>query len=285
MGSQFKHRKKRNSGLIYEFLVRRLSRAMVDKDKMASQKTLEILRKYFADGTVLAEEREVFEVIRKARGLTEAAARRILAEVQKAVRKMDARKIDIKKSNLIKEINYAFGQGFFNEHRVPEYRLLASIQMMVDACRTGGILTESVAEIQLEEGLVQYMTTKGEYSVRQPTQSDVDALVMRMVAKRFEEKYSKSLIPSQKVLLEKYMRSQITGDHESLYKIIDGEIKRVKESLERASIMKEVREDPAMMEKLSEVCERIDKGKSLDETVQDLMLYQKLIEEIESEDA
>ena len=126
----FKHNKKRDTGLVYEFLVRKLSQTMVEKDTSSYQKTMDILRKYYGDGAILAEERELFDVIMNARGLSEVAARRVLGEVQRVAKSMDARKIDIKKSNLIKEINYTFGRDFFSNHRVPTYRLLASIQML-----------------------------------------------------------------------------------------------------------------------------------------------------------
>jgi hypothetical protein len=284
--ASFKHNKKRNTGLVHEFLVRRVSQSMVDGDKGLYQKTMEILRKYYAEGTVLSEERELFDVIRNTRGVTESAARRILGEIQRAAKVQDARKIDIKKSNLLKEVNHAFGPAFFTTHRVPEYRLLASIQMVVDATRAETLITESVAKIQLEEGLIQYMTTKGDYAVKAaPTaKSEVDALVMRMVAKRFEEKYAKALTAPQKVLLEKYIRYQVTGDEQPLRKLVDDESKRVVAVLEKASCMKEVIEDERMTAKLNEARAKFGKDRDLDAAVENLMLYQKLVEEIESDE-
>jgi hypothetical protein len=289
----FKHNKKRNTGLVYEFLVRRLSTAMVEKDKGAYQKTLEILKKYYSEGTILAEERELFDVVKNTRGVTENAARRILAEVQKQAKKMDVKKIDIKKSNLIKDVNYTFGQEFFGEHRIPEYRLLASIQMVIDGCRGDAMLSESVAKIQLEEGLIQYMTTKGDYSVKQPvSKNDIDALVMKMMTKRFEEKYSKSFSASQKQLLEKYIRAQVTGDQSALNKFLDEETVRIGKVLAAASTMKEVIEDPEMAKKLEEarnmylMPEHYSGKRSWEPTkeqlIEEVMLYQKLVEEINS---
>ena len=130
MATTFKHNKKRDTGLVYEFLIRKLSHAMINKNHDATQKTLEITRRYYGDGAPLSEERELFDVIRNARGLSESAARRVLGEIQRAAKEMDVKKIDIKKSNLIKEINYSFGKNFFFDYRIPEYRLLASIQMV-----------------------------------------------------------------------------------------------------------------------------------------------------------
>lgn len=278
----FKHNKKRDCGLVYEFLVRQLSKAVVEKDQKTYKRALEIVNKYYGPGTALAEERELFDVVKSARGLSESSARRVLGEVERHARRMDSKRIDIKKSNLIKEINYTFGQEFFSVHRVPDYRLLASIQMVIDAARTQNRLTESVQKIQLEEGLVRYMMTRGSFSETQAQKSEVDALVMSLVAKRFSEKYAKSLISPQKVLLEKYIRFQVTGDEKPLRVLVEAETQRIAGALERASYMKEVIEDKVMGQKLNEARSYFSKSKDLAQVVEDLMLYQKLVEEIES---
>lgn len=284
MGS-FKHNRKRNSGLVYEFLVRRLGQSLVEHDKKGCARALDIMRRYYSPGAPLAEERELFEVIRNARGLTESAARRIMAQVSAAAVRLDHKKLDIKKSCLIKELNLTFGQGFFAEHRVPEYRLLASIQQVVDACQKQGVLTEDVARIQLEEGLVQYMTTRGSYVKPGPQRSEVDALVMRMAAKRFGEKYSSALIPAQKRLLEKFIRYQATGDSRPLMEFIAAEERRILAAIEKAEAMKEVREDQVMSQRLAEakLGQAVEIG-DIDKRVEVTMLYQKLAGEIESDE-
>lgn len=287
-GSMFNHNRKRDTGLLYEFLVRRLGSSMVDGDKQTYQRTLEILRRYYSEGTILAEERELFEVVRGARGLSESSARAILAEVQRAARKMDARKVDIKKSCLIKEINHAFGRGFYSEHRIPDYRLLASIQMVIDACRKPGALQESVAKIQLEEGLVRYMTSKGSYAPPSPPKTEVDALVMRMAAKRFEERYNQALCPAQKALLERYVRFQVDGKQERLEGYMAEEHGRVRKAMLVARQMDEVRKDPVMLQRLDEAegIARTNEGTSLplDRRVEELLLLQKLAEEVGSDE-
>jgi hypothetical protein len=209
-----------------------------------------------------------------------------MGEIQRHAKGMDAKVIDIKKSNLIKDVNYTFGQGFFSEHRVPEYRLLASIQQVVDAYRGSVALLESVSKIQLEEGLVRYMMTRGDFAEKVAQKSEVDQLVMQMVAKRFNEKYSGSLIGPQKVLLEKYIRFQVTGDERPMSEFIDFESLRISRAMDRAMAMKEVDADPEMRKKLVEAKERFDRPFTgpIEKTVEDVMMYQKLAEEIDSDD-
>lgn len=280
----FNHNKKRNSGLVYEFLVRRLSKAMIEKDDNIYQKTLGIVHKYYLAGAPIAEERELFDVVRNTRGVSENAARRILGEIQRTANRMDVKKIDIKKSNLIKEINHTFGMGFWDEHRIPDYRLLATIQMIIDASRSDQRLTESVQNIQLEEGVVQYMMSTREFSIVSAPKQDIDQLVMAITAKKFQEKYSHSLGDKQKVLLEKFIRFQVTGDDKPLFEHIQNEFKRVENALNKAMSMSEVKDDAVMSEKLNEAYVKFTESgrRTLDEEVERLMLYQTLVEEIES---
>jgi hypothetical protein len=279
----FKHNKKRNAGLVYEFLVRRLSKTMIDKDKDGSQKTLGIVRKYFGEGTVLSEEKELFDVIRNTRGVSEMAARRILGEIQKQAKSLDIKKIDIKKSNLIKEINYGFGQDFWDDHRIPEYRLLATIQMIIDSARIPTQISESVQKIQLEEGLVQYMTSTGDFTVKERNQ-DIDKLVMALTAKKFQEKWTHSLNPAQKVILEKYIRFIATGDEETFRGFLHKRKSDMTASLNKYVSMKEFATDTVMRQKMDEAVTKFNSlpfGAS-DEFVQEMMLFEKLVEEIES---
>jgi hypothetical protein len=285
MAQMFKHRKKRSTGIMYELLVRQLGHGMVENDKDQYNKALMISRKYFAEGTVLAQEKELFDVILSTRGLTENAARRVLLEVRDVSRKIDTKKLEIKKSNLIKEINHSFGNDFYDQ-RIPDYRLLATIQMFLEADRGQQRLTESVQRIHLEEALVRHMTTRESAKTTLEGKGEVDMLVMNMVAKRFNERYSASLLPRQKKLLERYIRATVTGDQKPLVEMINEQSKTISEKINEASSMKEVITDPVMLKKLAEAKERWQTisrpGRSIDELVEEVMLFQKLVEEIES---
>lgn len=282
--STLKHNKKRNTGLVYEFLVRRMTSQMLDQDLQGYKKTLEITKKYFRHGTVLNEEQELFTAIRNTRGVSESVARQILSEARARFRKIDKKMLEIKKSNLIKEANYNFGRDFFSTHRVPEYRLLATIHMFLENDGTTR-LSESVTKYQLAEGLVKFMTSLEPAATPQKQEKDVDGLVVGIAAKKFQEKYGKNLGRDQKELLEKYMLYTVSGDKEKLEKFIIGEQYRVSQQLRNYRNIKEIKEDPVMAERFDEAsrqlrnqCDRLP----LDESVEELMLYYKLVEEIRS---
>lgn len=278
-----KHNKKRNSGLVYEFLVRRLAAQTIGQEKDLARLTMEMIHRYFAPGQPLSQERDLFEAVRGTRGVSAAVARKIVLELQKHARNLPRRKIEIKKNNLIKEINYSFGKDFFSAHRVPDYKLFASIQMLIDG-QAGQPMTESVQRIQLEEFVVSYMMSEDKKPEAQ-NEGKVDSLVCSLAAKKFQERYGGILNRDQKALLERYMKSLMTGDEEHLRRYVEREKVRIQEIMVKARGMKEVREDKIMQDRLEEAKDRFMKIPSnLDEAVEEIMLYHKLTEELLSDE-
>lgn len=285
MPTSFNHNKKRNSGLVYEFLVRRMGLTMIDSDPDAYMRSLSIIKKYYANGTPLSKEKEIFDVIRRNRGLSEQAARQSLKEIKDYVRSLDFKKIDIKKSNLIKEINMTFGKDFFDVHRIPEYRLLASIQMLVDQYKTASnTITESVQKIQLEESVVRFMMSSDSRKPESPRGEKVDSLVASLAMKKFEERYSESMNEDQKKVLRLFMNYSMTGNKQhfqrEMEKDRDSVVKRLTES--RNDIV--FKEDKIMAKKMDEALSiaKSLKDMTADESVQEMLLFHKLLSEIES---
>ena len=101
MSSLFKHNKKRNSGLVFEFLVRQMSSDMLDGNAARYAKAVDITRRYFSEGMILSKEKQLHDVLRNTRGVTESRARRVLAEVMRHSRALDSKTLEIKKNNLI----------------------------------------------------------------------------------------------------------------------------------------------------------------------------------------
>ncbi|MHB8407939.1 MAG: hypothetical protein ACYDHY_07635 [Acidiferrobacterales bacterium] len=285
MSSTFNHNKKRNSGLVFEFLVRQMGAGLIDKDQKVYQESLSLIRKYFGEGTPLGSERLLFEAFRENRGVTEGAAWRVIEEVKRLAKALDHKKIEIKKSNLIKELNHTFGRDFFNRHRIPEYRLLASIQMLIDGCVEAKPLQESVQQIRIEEALVRFMTAPETVQTVSSDEVKVDGLVCALAAKKFQEKYGQALTEGQNRILMGYMRSTITGDKARLAKLLEEQKQEILKSLSESKGLKEFKEDPVMAEKNSQAINRLralDVSSPEEGTVEEVMLFRKLMEEVRS---
>lgn len=284
MASTFKHRKKRNVGLTYEFLVRKLTDQMVSEDS-SGRKTLRILQKHFGSGAPLAKERQLFDIVMSTRGVSEQVARRILSEVRVAAKKSSVKELDFKKSDLLKDVHHVYGQKFFDEYRLPEYRLVASIQLFLDSCRSSGNITENVGRIQLEEGLVSYMTTTGSYAKQWTQDREVDNLVCKLATKKFEERYGSSFNARQKSLLEAYSKCSLTGDHDKVATRLYEDRSRISEILLKHRDAAEISSDKVLMERYEEASRKLewlDVTKANDDAVEEILLYWKLVEEVTS---
>lgn len=286
--SGFRHNKKRNSGLVYEFLVRRLASTVVDKDPESYLKAVSIVKKYFAEGQPLHQEKEIFEVISKSRNLSETSARNLLAEMKRCVQQLNTKKVDIKKSNLIKEINYSFGKDFFDVHRVPEYRFLASVQLLIELYRQEGEsrLSESAEKIQLEESLVKYMMSSPSQTSKQIRGEKVDGLVASLAMKKFEERYSGALCEAQKKTLRKFMNYSMTGNKEQFQREMLEEREGIMKKLQSSRNLKYFADDKVMAERMDEAIGHLSKLDEVtsDSSVQDILLFHRLVQEINSDE-
>ncbi len=88
------HNKKRNTGLLYEFLIKTISQALVDDDKKRSSKALKIVKTHFKPGTELYKEFRLVNSIMKTTVSSEAVASSILNEAKSAARSHDLNALD-----------------------------------------------------------------------------------------------------------------------------------------------------------------------------------------------
>lgn len=279
-----KHRKKRNAGLVYELLIRRMSSQVIGGDRQGLLRVFGIVKKHFSEGSPLSQEKELFDVIRSTRGATSAMANRVLSEVKRRAAAADLRVLEERKGDLIRDVNHTLGKGFYSEHRIPDYRLFASVQMIIDGARSAGSLTEDVDRIRLEEAVVKFMTTTDAQLPELLPEEKVDDVVLEIAVKKFEDAYGSSLCDPQKALLRRYIDSLSSGG-DGLQKALVAEEARVSRRLDEALKTGEFSEDKVMVERLNEANKRLKTVSQMgdDERVQEVMLFQRLVYEMENE--
>ena len=80
------HNKKRNVGVVYELLLRRVSECLVNENTKDAQITLDILSKKFKKGTALYKEFRLFRALAKSQASDSDIAKAILCEAKSAAR-------------------------------------------------------------------------------------------------------------------------------------------------------------------------------------------------------
>lgn len=275
-----KHNKKRNSGLMYEFLIRRLGNCMLENNKDEQLKITKILRKYFSVGQPLAEEYKIFDTIINNRGVDSTLARKILEHIRQHA--ISVRNLDVKKSNFIKEVHHIFGKNFFDD-RIPDYRLYASICTLLENYKIKeNKLDSSVERSYLEESLIKYMTNVPQIKENK-LEKDINNTTVRLVIDRFKDKY-KSLNESQKKILRQFINCLLAGN-KGLDNIILSEKKSLLKKFDNHDNLF-FKNDVIMLEKFNKTIERlrnlqITSNKS--KLIEELLLYHELAQELSDE--
>ena len=107
------HNKKRNVGIIYEFLLRNISDSLISGDKSSAQNALKIIEKRFDKDTELYKEFRLFNALAKSTVSDSAVAAAILTEAKHAARRCDTAALDKEKSLLIRDINHKLSDSSF----------------------------------------------------------------------------------------------------------------------------------------------------------------------------
>lgn len=279
-----KHNKRRNSLLIYEFLVRTISKSIIDDDKKKSSAALKILKRHFKPGTELYKEFRLMNALVKTTVSSEHVAASILNEAKVAANSFDVQKLDREKSILIRNINHTLNDENFYDQHVNEYREYATIQTLLNEWRSSNKDLQVVAnfEDQLMKQLVTEKSLPPDSSISEDT-SGTARLLMKVMTKKLNEKYSGVLNEQQKSLIKAYAYSTASEDQTS----IRMKLQEIKEDLVGLIDGYETEANEYLKNKLQETKSTLlseNLGAVDDDTVTRFMLYSKLRDELESKE-
>lgn len=210
------HSKKRNSALLYDFLVRKISSSLIEGDEKTANRALKILKTSFKPGSELYREFRLINALAAATVSNPSTATSVIQEAKNAVRTHDYGELDREKSLLIRNINHQLNEdSLFYEQSVPQYRILATVQTLVNEWRrpTGDIEKVALYEDVLTNHLLAPKTPEVDGGLVESSTID-SRLIVKAMTKRLNERYSGVLTPFQRDIVRMYALS--TGDHSSL---------------------------------------------------------------------
>ena len=213
-----RHNKKRNTAILYETLIRDLTRSSIRENKNRKNKIIKLLKEYFSKNTTLSKELSLYKILNERSGFKREIAEKILNEVKYKHSKLNQKAIFKEHSMLIKSVNYELGQDLW-ENYVPNFRDFASIyQILYDTANVK-------QKILLEEQIIEKMTK--EVLLREERYQAIDNLAFKTFLEKFNKKYKDKLLKEQKELLSLYAASFNKNDLE-LKIYLNEEINRLK---------------------------------------------------------
>ena len=283
MAQRVKHSKIKNTGILFELISRQITVDVMNGDDKS--KSVEMLKKFFNEGTELGKENQLYQVLLKENYNSSHKAEKLVDAVVKARQKLQNKKLRTEKYNLIKEIKKNYVVEDFFRARIPNYKVYASIYKKF-IVETTPIVNPS-EEVESTFSIIEHITrnkTKPKNSESQVLtefkgeDKDLRLLSYQLMVDNFNGKYKK-LNSMQRNLLKEYINN--ISNTNSLREFINTEVKKVKQILSK--ILPKVDDDITKI-KLSEAINQVDtikKGKIVkDKQVVSLMRYYELIKEL-----
>jgi hypothetical protein len=242
-----RHNKKRNSAFVYEALIKEATVAIMKKDTARKETAARLIKKYFQPGTLLRKDLDCYRSLYENQDLDRLTSEKILKEVKLQKRLIDPEGLFKQQSELIRDVNSDLSTAVFHNF-VPNYKTLATIAQ---------IFASKISpkdQVILENIIVADMIKKGE-DHNSPV--SIDNVVYRTFVEKFNAKYENGLLQEQKELLTHYITSFVDNALE-LKIYLNDEIARLKEQLEKAKEVKEIKSDEAMFKKTNDVITRLN---------------------------
>ena len=205
-----KHSKYKNTGILFELLVRQVTADTLNGNDSAA---LKLIQKFFVKSE-LGKEYKLYETLAKNTALTEGKANVMIQTLLETSKKLNRGFLRREKYNLINEIKKSYNLEEFFKTKLPHYKTFAAFYTLVEIQNTDALVDADIIvsnKMTLLEHLStsQIKTQQVEAEILKEFQSydkDTRMLTYRILMEKFNGKYS-NLYESQKEILRQYINS------------------------------------------------------------------------------
>lgn len=233
---KLKHSKYRNTGLLYELLVRQITSDLVaHRDSPA----INILRKYFSGQSILVQEHKLYKAVVESTDVTSERANMLIEAAIRADKKLNQRSLREAKYNLVSEIKEKYDVEKFFSVPVPNYKALAAFYCLLEAINSEELIDPQFI-VMNKTTLLESMTKKEQSTedvtdklIEEFSSSDRDLrlLTFKVLLEKFNKKYI-NLLPEQKEFLRQIIS---LGTSKGLKGYLKEELSKISSELDELS--------------------------------------------------
>jgi hypothetical protein len=284
---KIKHSKFKNTGFIFELLVRQVTSEILASNKSVAEK---ILKEFFNSKKELSKELKLYQYLINEKYNSESKAEKFIDTICEARKRLDEKKLTKEKYNLVKQIKETYNIDDFIKSPISNYKTLASIYKIFEVVTTDEqyeptdivssrfTITENIINTSIQNKDVKIKDAVLEEYRKQD--EDFRVITYKLLVENFNKKY-KNLTEEQKVLLREYINNINNTGKLNLY--VSGEVSKVITSLKEVSSKVT---DKVTKIKLEETITNIKKIKSTkiikEEHLSALMMSYELLKEIKN---
>lgn len=282
---KIKHSKYKNTGLIFELLVKQIT---ADTLLGRPSPAIKILKKYYTGNTALVREFKLYDFVVKNKGVGTKKAETIISTIVELSRKVDTAILGKQKYELIKELKDNYNLEEFFSIKVDSYKPLAALYCLLEAQNTPNLINPAVLvdnKTTILEHLTQNAQDKKEVKnalIEEYSKYDKDLrlLTYKILLEKFNNQY-KDLLPEQKNILKEFITS--VNSTNKLRTFVNEEISRLRQKvLELRSNVK----DEVISIKIQEIyktMKQVPNTRKVDDShLVALMQYYELVNELSS---
>ena len=278
--SKFKHSKLRNTGLLFEFLLRQVTVDVLNKKKESP--ALKIIKSQFNEHTEMGRELALYNMLVTKKFKSDKKADFFLSEVIRQRGKLNNTSLRREKYNVIASIKEHYSVNQLFSSKVPNYKVFASIYK----------LFEGISELDADEKtesyfiIIENVTTlkskkESSYIPEDFKDKDLRILSYKTLLEKFNKKYT-NLSDEQKKVLKEYISNISNTNNFSVF--VERQIPKLKTKLNDK--VKKVK-DKVLRIKLKEAINCVDKfclnesKQTDDNSVVQLLRYYELDKELD----
>lgn len=279
-----KHSKYKNTGVLFELLVRQAT-----SDLMSNQEpqAVKIVKKYFTN-TELSKEYNLYNTVLNAPKLNESKAEMLISTIVEQAKKLDREKLSKEKYNLIKEIKKHYELDNFFKAKIDTYKVYGAIYTLIESqiskefSDTKQLITNKLTLLEhvTKESLTERKVASKVVEEFMKEDKEIRVLAYKILVEKFNDKYS-DLSEEQRDLLKEYINN--ISDTKQLKSYLNTKLLEVKSEI---TSLKGSISDKATQIKLNEVLNFIKpmgpKEPVKDEVLIGLMQYYQLIQELKA---
>lgn len=281
---RIKHSKYKNTGLIFELLVKQIATDTLSRQESPAVK---IMKKFFTGKTSLVREFKLYKYILENKGVSQNKGESILSTVTEISRKVDRQAAKKQKYELIKEIKEAYNIDEFFSMKVRDYKALAALYCLMEAQNSD--LSDPTFIVENKMTVLEHLT-ESKQDKQEVTDTiveefakydkDLRLLTYKILLEKFNGAYD-NFLPEQKVILREFINA--SDSQVKLRTLINEELQKIATAVNEYK--DNVKDDIAKI-KLDEVAKNIvpisNKTKVGDNHIINLLQYYELVNELKN---